>query len=242
MTVTACDNGTTRSEPSLGAGATEESRALDACRVAIVDDQPITRAGMERLVSDEPHFTVVASVESVDQIGVLEGPGSYHVAIIALPGRGLGYLDAITSIAKVAYPVVTSTWDTANMLAHAIQAGARGCVTRHSGHQELIAALRIVAAGGFYVCPELVEDLQLEFGRPARKNSVVLAPREIETVRWIAMGFTQSQIATRMGLSQATVNTYAKRIRSKLQANNKAELTRIAIKLGYLDDDRRRAA
>jgi DNA-binding NarL/FixJ family response regulator len=56
------------------------------------------------------------------------------------------------------------------------------------------------------------------------------------------MRFTQSQIATRMGLSQATVNTYAKRIRSELQVNNKAELTRKAIRLGYLDDHRDFAA
>jgi FixJ family two-component response regulator len=52
----------------------------------------------------------------------------------------------------------------------------------------------------------------------------VLAPREIETVRWIAMGYTQAQIATRMGLSLATVNTYATRIRSKLLGNQQGRI------------------
>ena len=212
------------------------------CSVAIIDDQPITRAGMERLIGDEPHFTVVASVESVDQIGVPDGVGRYDVAIVAIPARGVHYLDTIASIAKVAYPVVTSTWESASMPAEAIRAGARGCVTRHSEQREVLTALRIVASGGFYVCPDLADQLQTELGRSARKESVVLAPREIETARWIAMGYTQSQIATRMGLSQATVNTYAKRIRSKLHVNNKAELTRMAIRLGYVDDDRYRAA
>ena len=59
------------------------------------------------------------------------------------------------------------------------------------------------------------------------------------------MSVTSTEIGTVllfMGLSEATVNTYAKRIRSKLQVNNKAELTRAAIRLGYLDDDRRHRA
>ncbi|RSM62104.1 hypothetical protein DMB66_22730 [Actinoplanes sp. ATCC 53533] len=66
-------------------------------------------------------------------------------------------------------------------------------------------------------------------------------PREIETLRWIASGFTHAQIATRMGLSTTTVDTYAKRIRAKLNVSNKAELTRVAIELGHVVQ-RRRAA
>jgi DNA-binding NarL/FixJ family response regulator len=215
----------------------------NTCRVAIIDDQPITRAGMERIVADEPRFTVSASVSSVDEIDALEGPNGYDVAIIAVTPRGTrSSTDMITSVAKVAHPVVTSTWDSQNTLSDAIRAGAHGCVTRHSEQDEMLTALRIAAAGGLYICADLVDQLRREMGRPGRDESACLAPREIETVRWIAMGFTQSQIATRMGLSQATVNTYAKRIRSKLQVNNKAELTRKAITLGYLDDDHRDVA
>ena len=70
--------------------------------------------------------------------------------------------------------------------------------------------------------------------RPADEDPSGLAPREIETLRWIALGFTHAQIATRMGLSQATVNTYAKRIRAKLAVGNKAELTRAAVLGKYL--------
>ena len=207
-------------------------------RVAIIDDQPISRAGMERIVADEPCLTLGASVSLVDEI--LDGPGGYDVALIAVTPRGArSCADTITGVATVAHPVVTSTWDSQNMLSDAIRAGARGCVTRHCAQNEVLTALRIVAAGGLYVCADLVEQFHREMRRPRRDESAGLAPREIETVRWIAMGFTQSQIATRMGLSQATVNTYAKRIRSKLQVNNKAELTHKAIRLGYLDDDHR---
>jgi DNA-binding NarL/FixJ family response regulator len=211
--------------------------------VAIIDEQPITRAGMERIVADQPCFTIGASVSSVEEIDALDGPGGHDVAVIAVSSRGMrSCADTITSVAKVAFPVVTSTWDTQSMLSDAIRAGARGCLTRHCEHDEMLTALRIAAAGGLYVCADLVEQLQRELRRPVREEQAGLAPREIETIRWIAMGLTQSQIAVRMGLSQATVNTYAKRIRSKLQVNNKAELTRAAIRLGYLDDDRRHRA
>jgi DNA-binding CsgD family transcriptional regulator len=91
-----------------------------------------------------------------------------------------------------------------------------------------------VATGGLHVGARLAEEFTAGFLRPAAERPSGLAPREIETLRWIASGYTQSQIATRMGLSQATVNTYAKRIRHKLKVNNKAELTRMAVEFGYV--------
>jgi DNA-binding CsgD family transcriptional regulator len=92
------------------------------------------------------------------------------------------------------------------------------------------------------MCPQLVAQLHAELLRSAQEESSGLAPREIETLRWIALGFTESQIATRMGLSQTTVNTYAKRIRGKLNVSNKADLTRMAIELGYLGHGHRHPA
>jgi DNA-binding NarL/FixJ family response regulator len=211
--------------------------------VAVIDDQPITRSGLERLVAEQPRFTVAASVPAVDQLDAAGPPGGYDVAILALPPRARGVAtDTIVSVAKIAHPMVVSTWDTPGALSNAVRAGARGCVTRHSDQDEILTALATVAAGGFYLSAALVDQFQAELGRAPREAAVGLAPREIETVRWIALGFTQSQIATRMGLSQATVNTYAKRIRSKLHVTNKAELTRIAIQLGYLADDRQHSA
>jgi DNA-binding NarL/FixJ family response regulator len=211
--------------------------------VAVIDDQPITRSGMERLVAEQPRFTVAASVASADQLDTAGEAGGYDVAILALPPRPRGSgADTISSVAKIAHAVVVSTWDGPAALSNAVRAGARGCVTRHSDQEEILTALATVAAGGFYLSAALVDQFQTELGRAAREAAVGLAPREIETIRWIALGFTQSQIATRMGLSQATVNTYAKRIRSKLHVTNKAELTRIAIQLGYLADDRPNSA
>jgi DNA-binding NarL/FixJ family response regulator len=226
-----------------GSGASWRSEG-EGFRVAIVDDQPVTRAGMERVVSEDPRLTVVASVSSVDELTAGGCPnGHYDAAILALPLRaGDRHRSAIETVSTIVPTLVTSTWELRGMILDAVRSGARGCVTRHSDRDVVLTALRVVAGGGFYLCERLYDRFHAELLRLPREEVGRLAPREIETVRWIALGLTQSQIATRMGLSQATVNTYAKRIRTKLKVNNKAEMTRIAIELGYLSDERHLSA
>jgi DNA-binding NarL/FixJ family response regulator len=119
-----------------------------------------------------------------------------------------------------------------------IQAGACGCVSLQSSYRTVSHALSAVAAGGFYLCEHLVDQFHMELSRYLRADPHGLAPREVETLQWIARGLTHRQIAIRMGLTQSTINTYAKRIRVKLKVNNKAELTRIAMDLGHLREDR----
>jgi DNA-binding NarL/FixJ family response regulator len=211
--------------------------------VAVVDEQPMTRAGMEKVASEAPYLNVVSSVAGLDQLDDGDGSVGYDIVVLALPVPADGSsLDAVTRAARIGRLVVTSTWKHPPGLLAAIRAGARACLTRQSEADAVINALCTVAQGGFYLCPHLVDRLQAELRRPPREDPTGLAPREIETLRWIALGFTQSQIASRMGLSQATVNTYAKRIRNKLSAGNKAELTRMAIELGYLNAGHRHPA
>src|SRR5262249_24905209 len=95
-------------------------------------------------------------------------------------------------------------------------------------------AVQTVRAGGLHVTAELVEPLmgQTLPGAPVGRQS--LASREVATLQCVAEGLTHGQISRRMGLTAATVSTYVKRIRTKLNAGNKAELTRRAIELGYL--------
>ncbi len=204
--------------------------------VSIVDDQPVTRTGMEIVVSLDPRLAVVASLADIDDLAA--STVDSDVVLLALPAhRCTPALELIATAATVGRPVITSTWDQPPTLLSAMRAGARGCITRHSPHDAVADALRVVAQGGTYLCAQLVDQLHSELRRPQRGDVTGLAPREIETLQWIAQGFTQAQIASRMGLSQATVNTYAKRIRGKLNVGNKAELTRVALALGYLDDD-----
>jgi len=205
--------------------------------VAIVDDQPVRRSGMEGLIQQDPTLTLVASVGHVEELAVLAVPPD--LMVVDLPRRTDRPPAAlITQLAGLGRPIIISAWDKPPSLLTAIRAGARACLSRQTDEASVSTALRVVAGDGFYVCNRLREQLRGELAGVPREDSNGLAPREVETLRWIARGFTQAQIATRMGLTQATVNTYAKRIRAKLNATNKAELTRLAIQLGHLTDDR----
>jgi DNA-binding NarL/FixJ family response regulator len=204
-------------------------------RVAIVNDQPIARGGLEQLAAAIPGLTVTASVASVPDLD--QHDAAYDVVIIDAPMTDDGLsLKAITQLAQASRILIVSSWDRPPGLLPVIRAGASGCVTRQSSHDTVARALTVVAAGGFYLCEQLAPRFRLELSRPPHADPHGLAPREVETLQWIARGLTHGQIATRMGLSPATVNTYAKRIRGKLKVNNKAELTRIAIDLGHLGE------
>jgi DNA-binding NarL/FixJ family response regulator len=213
---------------------------LNAGTVAIVCDQPMARVGLEQLVHDCPGLRVGASVCTVEELAQAEPCDDYRVVIIDLPPLlRRPALEVIAKLATIGAPLVSSSWDQPPTLVAAIRAGARGVITRYTEQHAVRQAVLTVAGGGLSIAPEMTERFMAELARPADVDDCGLAPREVETLRWIALGFTHSQIATRMGLSQATVNTYAKRIRAKLNVNNKAELTRVAIELGHLAQGQR---
>ncbi|GLY97266.1 response regulator transcription factor [Actinoplanes sp. NBRC 103695] len=203
---------------------------------AIVDDHPVRRAGLEKFVSETERLSVVASERSVEEL--LASGAAFDVAIVDVPlgpgGPGLAAIEQATEQGPV---VVSSSWERPLTFGAVLRAGARGYVTSHSDGSVIVHALITAGAGGFYVCPELTDRFHSEVVRNVSDNPAGLAPREAETLRWIARGLTHSQIARRMGLTGATVNTYAKRIRAKLNAGNKAELTRIAIELGHMSSE-----
>jgi DNA-binding NarL/FixJ family response regulator len=109
-------------------------------------------------------------------------------------------------------------------------AGAAGFVERRSTVTDVVAAVRAVANGNLYwrATPALTSD------EPSASDDGALSPRERQVLQQIARGLTHDQVARRLGISHHTVDTYVKRIRSKLQLGNKAELTRAAV-LGRFD-------
>jgi DNA-binding NarL/FixJ family response regulator len=186
--------------------ATAWSRQLaQDLAVAIVDDQPITRSGLEQLADGIPGLVVTASVASVDELTEVDPDFAVVVLNVPMNDDGLA-LSTIVRMAKISRPVVISTWERPPGLMAAIRAGACGALTRQSDHQAVAWALRVVAGGGFYLCERLVDQFHRELSRPAHADPHGLAPREVETLRWIALGLTHAQTARRMGLSQATVD------------------------------------
>jgi DNA-binding NarL/FixJ family response regulator len=112
--------------------------------------------------------------------------------------------------------------------------GACGLVRRSAEAATVVSAVRSVVAGGeFWDSPGPA----LKVGTEVAEAPDSLSPRELQVLRQIARGLTHGQIATRLRISGNTVNTYVKRIRSKLRLGNKAELTRFAVRLSLLEPD-----
>jgi DNA-binding NarL/FixJ family response regulator len=205
--------------------------------VGIIDTQSVWRAGMAQLVSALTTLRVVSAVSSVEELDV--GSGLPDLVVLDLPlRRGRVCLDPVISLARQCLVLVTSAPENVSSLLEALRMGARGCVTRQSTERVIVTALAAILSGGLYICPDVAAGVHLDLRRDLPNDSAGLAPREIETLCWIARGYTYTQIASRMGLTESTVNTYTKRIRAKLNVRNKAQLTRMAIELGHLDDRR----
>ncbi|MET9919987.1 response regulator transcription factor [Streptomyces sp. NPDC006435] len=140
----------------------------------------------------------------------------------------LGFIARITHMA----PTIVLTGDTQNPPGRDfVAAGARGLVSRNSESDVFVRAVREVSGGGLFLPPDVLG----ADGPPVREEAddagsqISLSKREEQVLSQIACGLTHGQVATKLGISRHTVDTYVKRIRSKTGAGNKAELTRAAL-------------
>ena len=221
-------------------------------RIAIVGHSDLVRNGLEHILTPRPEFEVFVSdpngariAEAVNAAGGFEHdqaePDGLPVILLGLPGiqqGAVGPAAPISALSEFGRVLIIGDFLEANRLGAAIRAGAFGCVCADVDEEELLLAIRTVARGGMHISPRLSPLLHSELRAPDNPAPATLAPRETETLGWLAIGLTHREIAGRMGLTEATVSTYVKRIRSKLNARNKAELTRVAIELGLLDLER----
>jgi DNA-binding NarL/FixJ family response regulator len=213
-------------------------------RVAIVDDHPVAREGLRRILDHANDIEVVASVANPEELFVTgDDPPVIEADVVVLDlylDADRLALDAIGRIAaQVPVLVMSASRHPGDVLA-ALQAGASGFLTKQASEGAYVHAIRTVATGQFHVSAQLADILQAEYATPsARPTTPKLSPREQETLSYIARGFTHTQTATRMKVSKATVDTYVARIRTKLHLGNKAELALAA--LNHVHPDHRKA-
>jgi two-component system, NarL family, nitrate/nitrite response regulator NarL len=197
-------------------------------RVAVVDDHPVARYGLERMLDAAGDLAVVASGD-----GPAAVPAQVDVVVLDLYlNSDTPSLPAVKALSgRCAVLVMSASRSPGDVLA-ALQHGASGFITKHSGDDAVLAAVRAVAAGGFHLSAQLADILQAELAvlaGPAAKPAPALSPREQEVLSLIARGFTHGQTATRLGVSPSTVETYVARIRAKLGLGNKAQLALAAL-------------
>jgi DNA-binding NarL/FixJ family response regulator len=210
----------------LGAHPDPEIGSPPPRRVAIVDNQPITRSGLVQLAAAIPGLTVTASVASVEDLDRFDDV--YDVVVMDVPGREDSLSPkTITRIAEISRPLIISSWDRPPSLLTAIRAGACGCVTKQSDHDVVACALTVVLAGRFLLCEQLVDRFHSNSNDPAGGSDTASPPARSRRSNGSRVDTPRGRSRPDWGCPAATINTYAKRIRRKLKVNNKAELTRI---------------
>ncbi|WP_177242107.1 response regulator transcription factor [Saccharopolyspora antimicrobica] len=185
--------------------------------VTVFADQPELQEKVTRMLGEAPQ-------RSLTDVAVLAFGG-------ATPIESLHH--CVSRLSRSYRVLVVLPEQAFDQVPELLRAGALGFLGTGCDQQEFHDALAVVARGAVYVTSGSRQALT---GVSTNNEAVqqVLTRREQEVLRWIADGYTHSQAARRMGLSAATVDTYVKRIRAKLEVRNKAELTRKAIELGVV--------
>jgi DNA-binding NarL/FixJ family response regulator len=205
-------------------------------KILIVDDHPIVRAALRRLLAPEAaELREAASGEEAIEI-VNSWRPSLIILDLNLPRiGGLAVLERLKASTPGTRILVLSMHDDAMHATRALQAGAGGYVTKNAPPEEIIEAVRRVARGGTYVEHAVAEELaMLSIGTRSQQLSE-LSARELEVLRLLAEGRTLSKIADTLGISYKTAANNCSRIKAKIGAATTAGCVRDALRFGLVD-------
>jgi DNA-binding NarL/FixJ family response regulator len=212
-------------------------------RVVIADDQALVRSGFSVIVASAPDMKVVAEVgdgaAAVD--AVRDAAPDVVLMDIRMPTMdGLEATRRITSDPHTAASrvVILTTFDLDEYVYEALRAGASGFLLKDTLPDDLLTAIRVVAAGDALIAPAITRRLIEEFAhRPgpseaSRKPVSGLTEREVEVLGMVAKGFSNAELARELYMSPATAKTHVSRLLTKLQARDRAQLVMIAYETG----------
>ncbi|HCX32790.1 MAG TPA: DNA-binding response regulator [Rhodocyclaceae bacterium] len=208
-------------------------------RVLIADDHAIVRQGLRQILSETEDMIVAGeAANGVEALArVREGECEVVLMDVSMPDRN--GIDALKLIKKE-FPrlpvLVLSMYPEDQYAVRALKAGASGYLTKQSAPEQLVQAIRTVAAGRKYVSASLAQELanaiQDDGDKPLHEK---LSDREYQTLCMIASGKTLSQIAAELNLSVKTVSVYRARLLEKMRMKNNAELTHYGLKCGLVE-------
>jgi two-component system, NarL family, invasion response regulator UvrY len=211
-------------------------------RVLISDDHRIVREGLRQVLADAADITVAAEATTGDevlaQVAALrpaDPGGGLDVVLldIAMPGRdGLEVLQMLQRDHPALPVLMLSTYPERQYAVRCIQLGAAGYLNKSADPDDMVAAVRKVAAGGRYVSAATAEALANAMAGPGRKQGAeALSHREHQVFRLLTTGLSVSEIGAQLGLAPNTVSTYRARVLEKTGTRNDVELALYAERL-----------
>jgi DNA-binding NarL/FixJ family response regulator len=213
-------------------------------RIGIADDHELVRAGFRALITAEPGLEVVGEAADGAEAIELAWTAAPDVVLmdIRMPGTdGVAATSQITSHERAERPtrvLILTTFDLDEYVYAALRAGASGFLLKDTPPAELLAAIRIVAAGDALLAPSVTRKLIREFARQPsvspRTSLDVLTDRERDVLALVARGLSNAEIATGLFITLATVKTHVSRLLTKLGARDRAQLIVVAYESGFI--------
>lgn len=204
-------------------------------RIFLADDHTLFRAGLRQMLQSFSEFEVEVVAEATNAAETLASIGTLEADLLVLdltmPGViGTSLIEEVARARPDVPILVLSMHDEPATVRRALQAGARGYLTKEVSPEMLLTAVTRVAAGERYIPPELAESLVFDAVAPkAAARHEGLSPREWEVLRLIAAGYQLNQIAERINLSPKTITTHKTHLMEKLGVTNNVELIRYAV-------------
>lgn len=204
--------------------------------VGVVEDHPLYRAAVARLLAETPDIEVGVVADSVARFAAGRQPAG-GVVVLDLKLRGVQDAAAVMEIVGMGHKVlVVSAHAGQSDVLGAIAAGARGYLSKDADGAEILRAVREIAAGNSYVSPILAAFV-LDSARDRQAGPpIALSDREQQVLSLVAAGERDADIAEDMEISIRTVRSYLDRIRNKTGRRRRAELTALAIEMGITWD------
>jgi DNA-binding NarL/FixJ family response regulator len=214
---------------------------MTAIRVLIADDEALVRSGLRAILGVEPDIEVVG--EAADGAEALSLCRAQHPDVLLMDVRmpGLDGITATRRILDVVTPppriVVVTTFENDDYVYDALRAGAAGFLLKRAGAEQLVQAVRTVAAGDSLLFPAAVRDLA---ARQRRRSAgptgpaATLTEREGEVLRLMARGCSNAEIAAKLVLGAETVKTHVGSVLAKLGARDRTQAVIAAYESGFV--------
>lgn len=202
-------------------------------RILVADDHTIVREGLKQILAKSGDLEVAGEAANGNDVLKLVREQEWDVLVtdMSMPGRNGIELIKLVKEARPKLPVlVLSMYGEDQYAVRAIRAGASGYLNKESASDQLVTAIRKIAAGGVHVSPAVAEALvQNVRGAQRAAPHEALSDREFQVLRLIASGHSVTDIGEQLNLSPKTVSTHKTRILEKMNMSNQAELIRYAL-------------
>jgi two-component system, NarL family, invasion response regulator UvrY len=204
-------------------------------RLLVADDHQMFRQGIIRLLSDYSDLSVVAQAANYAEVvnAVRSQPIDVAILDLTMPGRGgielIGHAKSLRPEMRI---LVMTMHDEEPYVTQALRAGADGYMTKENAADELNAVLHRLYGGSRYVCSSVAERLALGIAMPdsGDKRHAKLSDREYRIFEMLVAGRRGCEIAQELSLSEKTVSTHKVNVLKKMNAANRTELVRYAIR------------